>query len=109
MEIILTNPSNGRKYKITPHDNGLCFSIWQTTLLKKGEKAKNGKAVKHEWQHTGKYPFDLACAINIVRSLMLMDKDSDPPFEIDAKEIDKLDRHMKQWQDRVLKTIEIER
>lgn len=107
--VIITNPSNGRKYKIVPDSNGLCFQLFQTSLLKKGEKAKNGKEVKNEWQSTGKYPSSILHGLEIVNELMLKDPNYDKKdvIEFDAGDIKRLDKYIKSHIKQMAESIEV--
>lgn len=95
MEIIVTNPSNNRKYKIKPDSNGLCFQLFQTSSLKKGQKAKNGKAIKNEWQPTGKYPSSILHGLELINDLMLKDPENKDVIEFDVGDIKRIDKYIK--------------
>lgn len=107
MEVIVTNPSNDRKYKIKPDSNGLCYQLWQTTLLSKGSRAKNGKPVKNEWQFTGKYPRDILDGLRIAYLMMDNDPENNDKIEIDGSDLSRLDKYIKKKIKEMADSIEV--
>lgn len=107
MEVIITNPANGRKYRIKPDSNGLCYQLFQTSTLKKGEKARNGKEVKHQWQPTGKYPSSILHGLELVNDLMLKDPQCDEVLEFEAGDIKRLDKYIKSHLKQMAESIEV--
>lgn len=83
MILTLTNPNTGRKWKITPSDNGLDFQIFKEQT-KKGTKSKSGKTIKSEWVFVGKYPSTLTNAIQMTYELMLSDPEDKTEIELDV-------------------------
>ena len=107
MEIIVTDEDTGRKYKLVPDSSGLCFQLWRTTLLKKGEKAKNGKAVKNEWQFTSKYPRSLDHGLYLIYDLMMKDPERPGTLTWDCEACDKLHDYVKKELKKMAKSIEV--
>lgn len=84
MRIIATAPDTGRKWKLEPLENGLCFQLFASP--KKGAKnPRTGEATKAEWVFTGKYPSDVAAGIKCMINGMLSDPDGTASIECDPK------------------------
>ena len=108
MVVIVTDESNGRKYKLQPDNNGLSYQLWKTSLLKPGEKARNGKAVKNEWQFTGKYPRDITNGLSIISDMILKDPESKDTIAISTKDISNLQKFLKKHLDSIKQSIKCE-
>lgn len=88
MRVTLTAPDTGRKWKIEPLDNGLCYQMF-VTPMKGAKNPRTGKKVKSEWTFTGKYPQDLPHGIKLMIEGMLNDPNGKAEIECDPKHLTK--------------------
>lgn len=79
MNIILTAPS-GRRWKISPVDNGLCYLISKQPVRKTG---RNGKPIKSEWISCERYPSGIQHAVSSCIEMMMCDPDDNSTIEVD--------------------------
>lgn len=71
VQIIAYNPATGRKWRIRPYSNGLCYVIEKSPLGT--VNPKNGQKIKSEYVSCEKYPVTLDRAISLMQQLMLTD------------------------------------
>lgn len=71
MEVVLTNPNNGRRWRLRPYSNGLCLMIEKTPLNK--VNPKNGKPVKSQWVNCERYPSSWETGVSMLLRMLLMD------------------------------------
>lgn len=101
MQVILENPSNHRRYKLTPYESGGCYKLYESPLP--GALNKQGEPVKAEWLFTGKYPLTIEAGLDMVWKRMLCD-DCDPQ-DVALKDLGKT---IKKMRTEVIKTITME-
>lgn len=102
MILIFQSPTGKRKWKIEPHDNGLCFEISKTPIMTVGvdgvARSKSGKVIKREWIPCHRYPTDLEHAVEMVVDLMLADPDDDITLEFSGIDMKTgMNRVFKKW------------
>lgn len=85
MQIVMTNPANGRKWRLRPYQNGLCLMIEKSPISK--VNPKNGKEVTSEFVSCDRYPNSWPQGIGMILKMALMDTDDND--EIDFDSIDK--------------------
>lgn len=106
MRIILTAPDTGRKYKLEPLDNGLCYQIF-VTPLKGTISAKTGKKIKSEWTFTGSYPSTIEHGIKMMIEKMLSDPHGKSDIECDPKHLTKIfKKKMDEYIEQVISSID---
>lgn len=103
MEIIFTNPVNGRKWKLKPYNNGLCLSIYRQPL---GEISRSGLEIKSDFVPIDHYPSTWAQGIRSVLRLMCLDTKEDETIDIDWS--DDLEEKITEIFERKVSEIEIE-
>lgn len=81
MQIVVTNPNNGRKWRLRPYPNGLCLVIEKSPLAK--VNPKNGKEIKSEFVSCDRYPSTWQQGIRMMLQLALMDPEDDEQLHID--------------------------
>lgn len=86
MKITITNPNNGRRWRLRPHPNGLCLLIEKSPLAK--VNPKNGKPVKSEFVSCDKYPS--TWDYGLATMLALMTKDPEDEGELEIGNIDSI-------------------
>lgn len=104
MIITLTNPNTGRRWKIKPYSNGLCYEVHRET---KGEIGKNGKPIKSEFTFTGKYPNTLEDAIRTTINMMLTDPDDKTKIDLSASSSRTMSRHFNEAIDKFIEGITV--
>lgn len=102
MILIFQSPTGNRKWKIAPHENGLCFKIYKTPIGLMGAdgivRNKDGKEVKCEWTDCRRYPTTMEHAIEMVVDLMLSDPEDDIALEFSGIDMRKgMERIFKKW------------
>ena len=107
MKITITNPNNGRRWRLRPYTNGLCLLIEKSPISK--VNPKNGKAVKSEFVSCDRYPSTWDDGLRTMLRMMMEDPEDGAELEIgdlaDASE--KLNDTFEQWLSNV--KVEIER
>lgn len=84
MQVTLTNPNNGRRWRLRPYSNGQCLIIEKSPIGKVNKK--NGKEIKSEFVSCDKYPMTWKHGIEMILNLMLLDpEDKD---ELDVSDIE---------------------
>jgi len=73
MEVVLTNPNTGRKWRIRPLDQGKCYTIERGTAAKN----QNGTKSKREFVGVECYPSTFENALLYALKYMMLDS-SDP-------------------------------
>ena len=84
MRATLTNPVNGRKYRIRPYSNGMCLMIERQPLGTVNKK--NGKPIKSEFTSCDKYPATWREAIRTVVQMILLDTEEERDVEVTEAE-----------------------
>lgn len=95
MIVTLTSPTSGRRWKITPLANGLCYQIFKEQTKEIGSKLKSGKVIKNAWVDTGRYPSTLDHAIAMTVDLMLKDPDDQVEFAFEVRDKKSLNKSAK--------------
>lgn len=104
----MTAPDTGRRWKIEPFDNGLCFQLF-VSPMKGAKNPKTGKPVKSEWAFTGKYPTDLPTGIECAVRGMLSDPNGKESIDCDPKHLTKtFKKSMDEYIQKVIDSVEIE-
>ena len=107
MKITITNPNNGRRWRLRPYTNGLCLLIEKSPISK--VNPKNGKAVKSEFVSCDRYPSTWDDGLRTMLRMMMEDPEDGAELEIDdlADASEKLNDTFEQWLSNV--KVEIER
>ena len=107
MKITITNPNNGRRWRLRPYSNGLCLLIEKSPISK--VNPKNGKPIKSEFVSCDKYPSTWSQGLKTLLNLMMNDPEDETEMEIgDLKEAPAaLEDVFNTWLSKV--TVEIER
>lgn len=82
MILTMTNPGNGRKWRLRPYSNGLCMLIEKSPLGKVNKK--NGKEIKSEFVSCDRYPSTLAAGIRTMMEMLLMDPEDSTQIDIET-------------------------
>lgn len=82
MIVTMTNPGNGRKWRLRPYANGLCFLIEKSPI---GEvNKKNGQKIKSDFVSCDKYPMTLANGIRMMMEMLLADPEDKTQIDIET-------------------------
>lgn len=81
MQVIVTNPNNGRKWRLRPYQNGLCLMIEKSPISK--VNPKNGREVKSEFVSCDRYPSTWQQGIRMMLQMALMDPEDGEELFID--------------------------
>lgn len=82
MIVTMTNPGNGRKWRLRPYANGQCFLIEKSPLGKVNRK--NGMEIKSEFVSCDKYPMTLANGIRMMMEMLLADPEDGTQIDIET-------------------------
>lgn len=80
MRITITNPGNGRRWRLRPYQNGLCLLIEKSPIQK--VNPKNGKPVTSEFVSCDKYPSTWEHGLKLMLDMMMNDPDDMGELEI---------------------------
>lgn len=86
MKITITNPNNGRRWRLRPYTNGLCLLIEKSPIAK--VNPKNGQPVKSEFVSCDKYPSSWEHGMATMLAMMV--NDPDDPGELEIEDIDSI-------------------
>lgn len=81
MVITMTNPGNGRRWRLRPYSNGLCYVIEKSPLGK--INPKNGKEIKSEFLSCDKYPMSIEAGIETMLQMALRDPEDEEQMDIE--------------------------
>lgn len=81
MVITMTNPGNGRRWRLRPYSNGLCYVIEKSPLGK--VNSKNGKEIKSEFVSCDKYPMTIEIGIETMLQMALRDPEDEEQMDIE--------------------------
>lgn len=108
MRVIATAPDTGRRWKLEPFDNGLCYQLF-VEPMKGAINPRTGEAVKAEWTFTGKYPVSLSQGIKMMVDGMLADPNGTATIECDPKYLTKtVKKTIGDYVDKVIQSVEID-
>lgn len=82
MIVTMTNPSNGRKWRLRPYANGQCFLIEKSPIGKVNRK--NGQKIKSDFVSCDKYPMTLANGIRMMMEMLLADPEDGTQIDIET-------------------------
>lgn len=108
MRVIMTAPDSGRKWKLEPVDNGLCYQLY-VSPVKGAKNPRTGEPVKSNWTTTGKYPTTLSNGIECMIDMMLNDPNGKQNLECDPRYLNKtFKKTMDEYINKVIDSIIIE-
>ena len=92
MQVVITNPNNGRRWRLRPYQNGLCLMIEKSPISK--VNPKNGREIKSEFVSCDRYPGSWEQGIRMMLQLAIMDPEDDATLVIDdvGRALDNFDR-----------------
>ena len=110
MQIIVSTDS-GKRYKISPTANGLCYQVYTKPKIVKVDKdgnriGKNGKIIKEDWVFTEKYPPTIDAAFRCIAEMVLKDPDDDTEITCNINEYKEVAKAIKKKIDRLTVYIE---
>lgn len=107
MKITITNPNNGRRWRLRPYTNGLCLLIEKSPISK--VNPKNGKTIKSEFVSCDRYPSTWDYGLEAMLHMMMNDPEDGAELKIDdpADASEKLNDTFERWLSNV--KVEIER
>lgn len=86
LQVVVTNPNNGRKWRLRPYQNGLCLMIEKSPISK--VNPKNGREVKSEFVSCDRYPSTWQQGVRMMLQMALMDPEDSEELVIDDIEKD---------------------
>lgn len=106
MQIVMTNPHNGRRWRLRPYSNGQCLVIEKSPLGKVNKK--NGKEIKSEFVSCDKYPMSWHWGIMSMLNMLMCDPEDKEEFEL--KNLDSFDTELSEaivgWIDSIVVEVE---
>lgn len=90
MQVTMTNPHNGRRWRLRPYSNGLCLVIEKSPLGKVNKK--NGKEIKSEFVSCDKYPMTWEHGLVSMLNMLMCDPEDNEEFEL--KSLDRLEAEL---------------
>lgn len=81
MQVTMTNPHNGRRWRLRPYSNGQCLVIEKSPLGKVNKK--NGKEIKSEFVSCDKYPMTWEGGLTAMLRMLMNDPEDKEEFDLE--------------------------
>lgn len=93
MQVTMTNPHNGRRWRLRPYNNGQCLVIEKSPLGKVNKK--NGKEIKSEFVSCDKYPMSWYHGLASMLNMLMCDPEDKEEFEFgELKDLDSFEAEL---------------
>lgn len=109
MQVTMTNPHNGRRWRLRPYSNGQCLVIEKSPLGKVNKK--NGKEIKSEFVSCDKYPMSWYHGLASMLNMLMCDPEDKEEFELgELKDLDSFETELRMaiigWIDNIIVEVE---